>query len=111
LLFLLINKEVLIGLTNQALAQSQSKYKNYSCGMMLPNALALTRLQCATSSLIFSISILAVDALFRKIGMSLYFQISQETSIAREGKAFISFPLFWMASLHHAFIERIVVQF
>jgi hypothetical protein len=66
--------------------------KAYSCGITLRKALALARLQSATSSLVLVMAIIVVEAMFQKTLAFLSFQTSHDPNIARDVMAFL-FPL------------------
>jgi flagellar biosynthesis protein FlhB len=91
----LIKEGIFRGLASHALEKSQGQIHNvHSRGIILQISLALARLHRLTSSLIFKISMLAVEDLFVKRHAFLSFHISQFTSIAREAIAFLVWPLF-----------------
>jgi hypothetical protein len=94
-IFSLIKEKVLEFLQAQPWYEKPrpNRTKNYSHGMILLIAFAPAMLHKATSLLIFSTSIVADKALFLKTLAFRSFQISQDTSTAREAKAFLEGPL------------------
>jgi hypothetical protein len=51
-------------------------------------------------------SIVDIEKWFLKMRVFLFFQISQETSIAREVKVFLDSPLFWISPIMQALDEH-----